>query len=130
VSLRRHDPAAPRAALARGFAGRCPRCGGGALFARWARPRDACAACGLVFRREQGAMTGSMYLSAVATEILAAVLVLAIFFATDWTPALSLAVSVPVVIVFSVWWLPRAIGLWAAIEYLTDVANREPWTRG
>jgi uncharacterized protein (DUF983 family) len=121
------EPAAPRTALARGFRGVCPRCGEGALFARWARPRPACAACGLVYRREQGAMTGSMYLSAVATELLAAALVLGIFFATDWSPALSLAVSVPIVLVFSAWWLPRSIGLWVAVEYLTDVGNREPW---
>lgn len=74
-------------------------------------------------------MTGSMYLSAVATEILAAALVLGIFFATDWSTAVSLAVSVPIVLAFSVWWLPRSIGLWVAVEYLTDVGNREPWVR-
>jgi len=37
------------------------------LFEGYARLKQQCDACGLVFRREQGAMTGSMYMSAVVT---------------------------------------------------------------
>ena len=72
-------------------------------------------------------MTGSMYLSAVVTEILAAGLVIAIFVGTSWSAALSIGVSVPIVLLFSVWWLPRSIGLWVAVEYVTDLHNGEPW---
>jgi uncharacterized protein (DUF983 family) len=117
-----------RTSLARGFRACCPQCGAAGLFMRYARPRQECAHCGLVFRREQGALTGSMYLSAVVTEILAAGLVIAIFLVTDWGTALSLGVSVPIVLLFSLWWLPRSIGLWVAIEYVTDLHNGEPWT--
>ncbi len=72
-------------------------------------------------------MTGTMYLSAVVTEVFAAILVLLVFFGTDWSPAVSIAVGVPVVIVFSYWFMPTAIALWVAIEFMTDVGNREPW---
>jgi uncharacterized protein (DUF983 family) len=116
-----------RTCFARGWRGRCPQCGTGRVFAAYGRPRRECDACGLVFRREQGAMTGSMYLSAAVTEIAAAALILGIFFGTDWSVALSLAVSVPLVLAFCAWWLPRSIGLWVALEYLTDAGNGEPW---
>ena len=72
-------------------------------------------------------MTGSMYLSAAVTEVFAALLVLLVFFGTDWSPAVSIAVSVPIVVGFSYWFMPRAMGLWVAIEFMTDVGNREPW---
>ncbi|MCP3917533.1 MAG: DUF983 domain-containing protein [bacterium] len=116
--------------IARTWRGRCPRCGDGTLFVSRFRLRADCEHRGLVFRREQGAMTGQMYLSAVVTEILAAALVLVIFFGTDWGPGLSIAVSVPVIILFSYWFLPRGMGLWVAVGYMTDIANREPWVDG
>lgn len=106
---------------------RCPRCGQGSLFASRFRLAERCGTCDLVYRREQGAMTGQMYLSAAVTEILAAVLVLAVFFLTDWSLALSLGVLIPLVVGFSYWFLPKATGLWVAIEYLTDLGNRETW---
>ena len=109
---------------------RCPRCGSGALFERRFRLAQSCSDCDLVFRREAGAMTGQMYLTAVVTEILAALLVLAIFFGTDWGTGLSIAVAVPLVLGFSYWFLPRGMALWVAVEFMTDVGNREPWVRG
>jgi uncharacterized protein (DUF983 family) len=116
-----------RTFVARAWGGRCPRCGGGRLFARPFRLEDACGACGLVYRREQGAMTGQMYLSAAVTEVLAGALVLVVFFATDWSAATALWVSVPLVLAFSYWFLPKAMALWVAVEFMTDLANRDPW---
>lgn len=72
-------------------------------------------------------MTGQMYLSAAVTEIFAAILVGIVFVSTDWTAGVSIAVCLPLLIGFSFWFLPKAMGLWVAIEYMTDVANREPW---
>lgn len=94
---------------------------------RYARLHASCGVCGLVYRREQGAMTGSMYLSAIVTELFAALLILVIFFGTDLGPAVSIAVALPLLLGFAYWWLPRSMALWTAIEYATDVANREPW---
>ena len=106
---------------------RCPRCGDESLFATRFRLNESCSNCNLVFRREQGAMTGQMYLSAVFTQILAALMVGVIFLGTDWSPLLSIAVSVPIIILFAYWVLPKSMALWVAIEFMTDIGNREPW---
>jgi uncharacterized protein (DUF983 family) len=108
---------------------RCPQCGEGALFEGYARLKQQCDACGLVFRREQGAMTGSMYMSAVVTELFAALLVVVIWLCTNWTVTTSLLVSIPMLVAFTLWWLPRSMALWTATEYATDVLNEEWWAR-
>lgn len=45
-SLERPERPALMLALRRGFLGRCPRCGGGRLFASYLKQVDHCAACG------------------------------------------------------------------------------------
>lgn len=89
--------------------------------------RRSCRICELVFRRESGAMTGSMYLSAAVTEVFAAFLAVTIFLVTDWAVLPSLALALPIFFLFSFWFLPRAMGIWAAIEYMVDESNGEPW---
>ncbi|MCB9916358.1 MAG: DUF983 domain-containing protein [Planctomycetes bacterium] len=109
--------------------GRCPRCGDGALFASRFRLAKSCDACGLVYRREEGAQTGSMYLCAAVTEVFAALLCVLVFVSTSWSAWTSIAVSLPIVLLFSFWFLPKSMALWVAVEFASDVANREPWTR-
>lgn len=49
-------PTLPRSfweALARGVRFRCPRCGGGSLFRKWLKPREACPTCGLDLTPQQ-----------------------------------------------------------------------------
>lgn len=116
-----------RAFVARAWRGRCPRCGRSPLFERTFRLRPSCETCGLVYRREPGAMTGQMVLSAAVTEILAGALVLVVFFCTDWSAATALWVCVPAVTVFCYWFLPKAMALWVAVEFMTDLGNRDPW---
>ena len=114
--------------LLRALKGRCPQCGTGPLFSGYAKLHPACPVCHLVYRREQGSMTGSMYLSAVVTEIFAALVALALFFATDWSTPVALTVGLALVALFAVLWLPRSMAIWAAVEYATDVHNGEAWT--
>ena len=113
--------------LRRVVRGRCPRCGDGALFRSRFRLAETCDVCALRYRRESGAMTGQMYLSAAITEIVAAVFVLGVFFLTDWSAGFSIAVGLPLIVLFSYWFLPKSMGIWVAIEFMTDVGNREPW---
>src|SRR5688572_9065264 len=96
---------------------RCPQCGEGQLFRRFARLHERCPVCGLVFRRESGSQTGSMYLSAAVTEIFAALVALALFFFTDWSTTVALTVGAIAVIGFSYSFLPTSMALWTAIEY-------------
>jgi len=113
--------------VVRAWRGRCPQCGTGPIFQGFAKVRDECPECALVYRREPGAMTGSMYLSAIVTEIFAAGLAVGIFLLTDWGVGLSLAISLPLFLGFSFWFLPRAMGLWTAVEYMVDESHGEPW---
>jgi uncharacterized protein (DUF983 family) len=116
-----------RRALPRVLRRRCPQCGEGGLFAGRFRLSPRCARCGLVYQREAGSMTGSMYLSAAVTELFAAGLIAIVWLATDWGPALSIGVSVPIVLLFTYSFLPISRGLWVAVEYSTDAANGEAW---
>jgi uncharacterized protein (DUF983 family) len=119
--------AARRLIFSRVVARRCPQCGGGALFRRYARLAPSCGTCGLVYRREQGAQTGTMYLTATVTEVFAAALIFFFWWRFEWTPLAFVLVTAPLVLVFSVLFLPVAQALWVGIEYATDLAGGEPW---
>lgn len=116
-----------RICLARVLHKRCPQCGEGRLFETYARLQRSCSACGLIYRREQGAMTGSMYLSAAVTQLFGAAVIAAVWLLTDWGALVSIAIGVPIVSIFCVWFQPYSMALWVAIEYLTDAGNRESW---
>lgn len=107
---------------------RCPQCGEGRLFRAFARLERDCSACGLVYRREQGAQTGAMYLTAAVNELFAVAVLLFLWFVVDWSVVQSLVVGLSVVLAFSVAFLPYSMALWVAIEYWTDVHNGESWT--
>ena len=93
----------------------------------YARLHERCASCGLVYRREQGAMTGSMYLSAAVTQIFGAAVIAGVWLLADWSTATSIAVGVVLVGAFCVLFQPYSMALWVLVEYLTDVGNRESW---
>jgi len=94
------------------------------------RLAQSCEECSLVYRREAGAMTGQMYLTAIVSELFAAGLILGLFFGTGLGPVASIGVGLPLVIGFSYWFLPKGMALWVAIEFMTDLANREPGVGG
>jgi uncharacterized protein (DUF983 family) len=107
---------------------RCPQCGEGPLFRGFARLHERCPSCGLLYRRESGSQTGSMYLSAAVTEVFAAGVALALFFLAPWSRAVELTLGIAFVIAFSYAFLPLSMALWTAVEYLVDVSNGESWT--
>ncbi len=116
-----------RLLLARVLARRCPQCGQGAIFRAFGRVAEACPRCALVFRREQGAQTGSMYLTAAVSEVFAAFLIFVFWWLFDWTPLVFVLVTAPLVLGFCVAFLPVAQALWVGVEYATDLEGREPW---
>lgn len=118
-----------RLCLARVLRGRCPQCGRGALFLRWARLHERCPVCGLIYRREPGAELGAMTLSTLVNTGLAAVLFLLVWGFTDLGSWVALALSAPLMVAVSYALLPACMSTWVAIDYLTDVYNREWWAR-
>lgn len=129
--LRRVSPlsrfAARRLILARVLARRCPQCGHGRIFQRYARVAPQCKRCALVFRREPGAQTGSMYLTAAVSEVFAAVLIFVFWWQFDWTPLVFVLVTAPLVLAFCAAFLPVSQALWVGVEYATDLESQEPW---
>ncbi len=114
-------------ALLRGWRCLCPRCGGGDLFATTFRMHQVCPGCSLVTRREDGALTGQMYLSSAITQVMAVGLMVLVYLLTDWPLWISLSVMLPPVVGFCYWSLPRCMATWVAVEYLTDRSSEEPW---
>ncbi|MGH7163617.1 MAG: DUF983 domain-containing protein, partial [Planctomycetota bacterium] len=96
---------------------RCPACGRGEAFSGPLRMRSACAVCGWVLEREPGTFTGSMYLVAAATELLAVLLFAVLWLATDWPAWLMLAAGLPVLSLLYLCCFPVTKSIWAAIEY-------------
>ena len=113
----------------RALARRCPQCGAGRLYRGYARLHDRCSECGLIYRREQGAQTGSMYATAAVTQIFAALLIALAWLFTDWSVGPFLAVSVPLLLAFCGWVLPVSQSFWVGVEYVTAVMNGEDWAR-
>jgi len=107
----------------------CPQCGVGALFDRWAHLRERCNHCGLIYRREDGAELGSMYLSATVSQLFAAAVFVLLWVFTDLGAWGGFAVGAPIVLAFCYGFLPLSMALWTAIEYLTDVASGAWWAR-
>ena len=48
-------------------------------------------------------------------------------YSTSWSVMTSLLISIPILVVFTIWWLPHSMALWVSTEYATDVLNGESW---
>jgi uncharacterized protein (DUF983 family) len=120
---------ARRLVLRRVLARRCPQCGEGKLFRAFARLEHSCERCGLVYRREQGSQTGSMYMTAIAGEVFAVIVVFALWWSFDWSTTRFVLVAMPIVLAFCIAFLPLSQALWVGVEYATDLGNREPWAQ-
>jgi uncharacterized protein (DUF983 family) len=96
---------------------RCPRCGETPLFRGWFRMADACALCGLKFERAHGYFVGAIYVNYAITVLIA---VGGFFVLWGWfglSTRAQLAVLVPIVIVFPLWFFRYSRSLWLALEW-------------
>jgi uncharacterized protein (DUF983 family) len=108
--------------IARGATRRCPRCGGGHLFAGWFTIKDRCPTCGLRFVREEGDFLGAYVINyGVVSAVVAVVLFLVIALEANgeqrWlVPLIAtggvVAVAAPII------GYPFSKTIWAAIELL------------
>jgi uncharacterized protein (DUF983 family) len=109
--------------LGRALRLRCPRCGGTALFRGWFSMAEACALCGLRYERAQGYFVGAIYVNYAATAILALGAFFLLWSLTALSTGAQLALVVPIVILFPLWFFRYSRSLWLALEWLI---NREP----
>ncbi|HSE91817.1 MAG TPA: DUF983 domain-containing protein [Methylomirabilota bacterium] len=131
----------------RGAALRCPRCGETSLFLggepsraraaagtsavrravkrieHWFTMRRECALCGLVFERAQGYFVGAIYINYAVTVTIAVGGYFLLWSMTSISTATQLAIWVPFVLLFPLWFFRLSRSLWLALEYFV---NPEP----
>jgi uncharacterized protein (DUF983 family) len=102
--------------LGHGLRLRCPRCGGGRLYAKPFKMHDNCTYCALKFEREQGYFIGAIYINYAATVAVA----VPGFFLLDAFTAMTidqqLKLWVPFAIVFPVLFFHHSRSLWLVID--------------
>lgn len=104
-------------ALRRGLSCRCPHCGTGEIFERWATLRDRCPDCGLRLLRRQGDLWA--FLVVVDRVVIIAPLIVAYYF--GWLPeAVSALVALGAgAIALFIVTTPNRTGFCLAIDYAT-----------
>lgn len=101
----------------RALALRCPRCGRAPLFRGWFTMNLVCAVCDLRFERAQGYWVGAIYVNYAVTVLIA----VGGFFLLRGLAGLDtgwqLALWIPFVIVFPLWFFRYSRSLWLGLEY-------------
>lgn len=120
-------PAAPSAArsvaegLRRGFLGRCPNCGEGRLFRRYLEVEPHCAACGHDLGRYR-ADDGPAYFTILIVGHVMIAPLLCFSFLWSWNPLLVVALTLPPVLLATLWLLPRIKGAFIGNLWATSAA--------
>jgi len=106
-----------RQALARALRLRCPRCGKAPLFRSWFAMNTVCAVCDLKFERAQGYWVGAIYVNYAVTTLIAVGGFFVLRATIDLGTAAQLALWIPFVIVFPLWFFRYSRSLWLGLEY-------------
>ena len=101
----------------------CPRCGRAPLFRTFFSMHEACAVCGLRFERAQGYWVGAIYVNYGVTVSIAVTGFFLLRALRGWETAAQLALWVPFVILFPLWFFRYSRSLWLALEF---AINPEP----
>ena len=110
-------------AQARALRLRCPRCGRAPLFRGWFAMNTVCAVCDLRFERAPGYWIGAIYVNYGVTVGIAVVGFFLLRALAGWDAPWQLALWIPFVIVFPLWFFRYSRSLWLALEY---ALNPEP----
>jgi uncharacterized protein (DUF983 family) len=106
--------------LRRAVALRCPRCGETELFRTWFSMRERCGLCGLQFERAQGYFVGAIYINYAVTTGIAVVGYFVLWRTAALSTAGQLALWMPFVVLFPLWFFRYSRSLWLALEYLVN----------
>ena len=119
------DRARARLARALGHALRlrCPRCGRAPLFRGWFAMNTVCAVCDLRFERAPGYWIGAIYVNYGVTVTIAVTGYFLLRGLADWETSPQLALWLPFVVLFPLWFFRYSRSLWLALEF---AINPEP----
>ncbi|HEX3721627.1 MAG TPA: DUF983 domain-containing protein [Nitrolancea sp.] len=106
--------------LGRGFIGHCPNCGQGHLFHHWVTMVERCPNCGLFFEREEGYWTGAVAINTIFTELIFAIVIVAVIVWTwpDIPTRPLLIVAVALNALFPLFYYPFSKTVWVAIDLI------------
>lgn len=93
------------------------------LFAGWFTMRSECALCGMRFERAQGYWVGAIYVNYAVTATLALTGYFVLWARTELSTAAQLAIWVPFLLIFPLWFFRYSRSLWLALEFFF---NPEP----
>jgi|SRR5689334_19453723 uncharacterized protein (DUF983 family) len=102
---------------------RCPRCGRAPLFRGWFSMNTVCAACDLRFERAPGYWIGAIYVNYGVTVSIAVTGFFLLWALADWPTGWQLALWIPFVVIFPLWFFRYSRSLWLGLEY---ALNPEP----
>lgn len=83
----------------------------------------SCALCGLHFERAQGYFVGAIYVNYAVTVAITIGGYFVLWSLTELSTAAQLALWLPVVVLFPLWFFPYSRSLWLAVEW---ALNPEP----
>ena len=95
----------------------CPRCGRAPLFRGWFTMNTVCAVCDLRFERAQGYWVGAIYVNYAVTVAIAVTGFFLLRALAGWETAAQLALWLPFVTLFPLWFFRYSRSLWLGLEY-------------
>jgi uncharacterized protein (DUF983 family) len=101
----------------RALALRCPRCGRAPLFRGWFAMNLVCAVCDLHFERAPGYWVGAIYVNYAVTVLIAVGGFFLLRQVAGLDTAGQLALWIPFVIAFPLWFFRYSRSLWLGLEY-------------
>jgi len=96
---------------------RCPRCGRAPLFRGWFTMNLVCAVCDLTFERAQGYWVGAIYVNYGVTVTIAVAGGFLLWTRAGVDPVGQLALWIPFVVAFPLWFFRYSRSLWLGLEY-------------
>lgn len=113
------DDTAPRSvpeAMLRGWRQRCPACGQGALYRKYLKVADKCDACGLELHYHRADDAPPYFVMLITGHIIVGGILIV---ERVWAPPtwVQLAVWMPLLIVMSLWLLPRVKGALVGLQW-------------
>ena len=116
----KRDPRTIALTLGRCLKLQCPACGRATVFGRPFILKARCAACGVIFKREEGFFVGAIMANVVATEILILVVYFLCLLLTNLDEQKMLTTLFVVGITFPLVFYHHSWSLWLGLDHLLE----------
>lgn len=103
----------------------CPACGRASIFERAFNVKQACTACGVIFKREEGFFVGAILGNVVATEFLILVVYFACLLLTNFDEQRILIILFVFGVSFPLVFYHHSWSLWLGFDHLIEGLPKE-----